>query len=269
MDIRFCTLFSGSSANSTFLEIDGRAILIDAGAGIRKTETALNEIGSSLSKVEAIFITHEHSDHISGLKTILKKHRIPVLANRRTLDAIEQSDREIDTSLFRCMPTGASAVKGDFEIISCATSHDAAESVCYVIRTEKGNFGVITDLGEYSEDILAAAGSCKALVLESNHDEDMLWNGSYHPELKKRVFGASGHLSNRQCGELLSAVCQTGLKTVFLAHLSQENNTPALALTTVCGAVEKRGVRIGSVPGEGDLCITVSPRNERSLILTV
>lgn len=267
MDVKVCTLFSGSSANSTYVEINGRGILIDAGGGVKKTEAALNMIGSSLSKVEAVFVTHEHSDHISGLKTILRHYTIPVISNSRTLDAIERAIPDINSNLFRSMPTGARAVKGDFEIISAATSHDSAESVCYIIKTEKGNIGIITDLGEYNENILAAAGCCKALILESNHDPDMLWNGRYTPALKRRVCGSRGHLSNLQAGELLSSVCGKGIENVILAHLSAENNTPPLALETVSATVTKAGAHVGSKCGEGDVYITVAPRNDPSQII--
>jgi len=267
MDVKVCTLFSGSSANCTYVGIGGKGILIDAGGGVKKTEAALNEIGTSLRDIEAIFITHEHSDHILGLRTILKHYNIPVLANSRTLDAIERSIPEVDTDLFRGMPTGATAVKDSFQIISAKTSHDSAESVCYLIKTEKGNVGVITDLGEYNEDIMAAAGCCKAMILEANHDVDMLVNGSYPSILKKRVGGSFGHLSNDQSGKLLSTVCKSGVKSVILAHLSLENNTPALALDTVSAAVRSTGAIVGTAQGEGDLYISVAPRNTRSDLL--
>jgi phosphoribosyl 1,2-cyclic phosphodiesterase len=264
MDVKVSTLFSGSSANSTYVEVNGRGILIDVGGGVKKTQSALQNIGSSLDKIEAVFITHEHSDHISGLKTVLKHYNIPVIANARTLDAIETAIPDINSSLFRCMPTGARAVKGDFEITSISTSHDAAESVGYVIKTQRGNVGIITDLGEYNEDILSAASECNTLILESNHDLDMLWNGRYPPMLKRRVGGSHGHLSNLQAGEFLTSVCHKGIKNVILAHLSAENNLPTLALETVSSTLAKTGAVIGTAKGQGDVYITVAPRNDPS-----
>lgn len=262
--IRVCTLVSGSSANSTYVEVDGCGILIDAGAGIRRTEALLQSVGSSLSAVKGIFITHEHSDHVSGLKTILKKHRIPILANQRTLEEIARTCPEIDPSLFCTLPTGATARRGAFSVTSFSCPHDSAECVGYVIETRLGSIGVSTDLGELSQEILHALSGCKALVFESNHDADMLRNGAYPYHLKQRIAGPNGHLSNQQSAEALVELVRSGVTRVFLAHLSKENNTESLCLCTVENVLRRAGI-----DPKTDVCVSVAPRSECSEVFTL
>ena len=261
-NIRACTFFSGSSANCAYIEINGRAILIDAGGGIRKTSEYLNEIGSNYDKIDAVFVTHEHSDHINGLAPICNRFNIPIISNANTLRAIAKAQPSINTDLFRPMPTGAKAVRNDFEVTSFATSHDSAESVGYIIKTNQGNIGVVTDLGQYTEEVEENVSSCKILILEANHDEQMLRTGRYPYFLKKRISGNSGHLSNVQSGNLLSSILHKGVKKVMLAHLSCENNTPSLALSSVSDAATSVGAIVG-----GDIMIDVAPRNGISKIM--
>lgn len=261
--VRVCTLYSGSSANCTFIENDGRAILIDAGAGVKKTGQALHDIGSDYDKIEAIFVTHEHSDHIAGLKTILKYHeRIPVIANEKTLQAIRASYPEINCRNFHAMSTGSRANNGVMQVTSFATMHDSAECVGYIINTGNKKIGVMTDVGEEQAQTSEIIGSCDTVVIESNHDTDKLWNGAYPYMLKKRIGGKFGHFSNEQCGLLLEKASRNGVKNILLAHLSKENNTPELAYDTVARHLTSVGAVIG-----GDIDLSVSPRNEVSKII--
>jgi len=262
--LKVCTLVSGSSANSTYLEIDGCGLLIDAGAGIRRTETLLRSVDSSLSNVKGIFITHEHSDHISGLKTILKKHRIPVLANERTLQEISFACPEADPALFCALPTGGNARNGDFAVTSFPCMHDSVECAGYVIETSLCKIGIATDLGQVTDEVLASLKGCKAVVFEANHDEDMLRNGPYPYMLKQRISGPCGHLSNRQSGEALAELIRNGTERVFLAHLSRENNTESLCLCTVENLLRRNGISVGK-----DVRISVAPRNERSEVFSL
>lgn len=257
--VRCCTLFSGSSANATYIEADGRGILIDAGAGVRKTENALRRIGSSLSKIDAVFITHEHSDHINGLSTILKQFRIPIIANEKTLNALYFSCPDVDENLFRNLPTGSKAVKDSFEITSFATHHDSVESVGYIINTEKMKIGVLTDSGELNNVMKRALYGCNVVVLESNHDTDMLKDGPYPQYLKKRILGEQGHLSNNQCACGLCEIIPHGTEKIFLAHLSKENNTPELAYDTVSVLLSKSLIKCGK-----DISLEVAPRETPS-----
>ena len=264
MSLKICTLVSGSSANCTYVEADGCGLLIDAGAGIRSTESLLRSVDSSLEKVKGIFVTHEHSDHISGLKTILKKHRIPILANEKTLSEISLACPEVDTDLFCVLPTGGTAQNGSFSVTSFSCMHDSAECAGYTVETSVGRVGIATDLGDVSDTVLAALCGCKALVFEANHDVDMLRNGPYPYSLKQRISGPCGHLSNQQCGEALINLVQRGAERVFLAHLSKENNTESLCLCTVENVLRRSGILSGK-----DVCLSVAPRKERSEVFSL
>lgn len=258
-EVRVCTLVSGSSANCTFVRVGDTALLIDAGAGIRKTEALLNSVGSGLSRVCGIFLTHEHSDHVAGLKTITKKHKIPILGNEATLRAVANAYPEIDSDLFCTLPTGASARRDGFSVTSFACMHDSAECVGYTVETERGKIGIATDLGELTESVSNSLKGCSVLVFESNHDENLLRNGPYPYPLRQRIAGPCGHLSNTQSGEGLRALIPTGVRQVFLAHLSKENNTPDLCLHTVRNLLSRDGIEVGR-----DVKIQVAPRSEPS-----
>ena len=256
---KVCTVASGSSANCTYVEINGIGLLIDAGAGIRKTEAVLNSVGSSLSNVRGIFLTHEHSDHISGLKTITKKYSIPILANENTLNELSFALPEVDPGLFTVLPTGGNAQNGVFSVTSFPCLHDSVECAGYVIDTGKEKVGVCTDLGQVTDEVYKALMGCKALVFEANHDVDMLRNGSYPYLLKQRISGPNGHLSNQQCGEALIDFVRSGTERVYLAHLSKENNTESLCLCTVENILRRAGI-----DPMRDVSLQVAPRSERS-----
>ena len=259
--LRVFTLFSGSSANCTVIDIDGRVILVDAGNGVKKTEKALNEVGLSLNDVEAIFVTHEHSDHVSGLPTICRHFRIPVISNEATLNAFHRDNPDFDDSLFCSMPTGACARKDCFEVTSFHSPHDSAECVGYRIKTQYGDVGVLTDAGEQTQEIKNSLRGCKTLVFESNHDKNMLLTGPYPYYLKKRISGPKGHLSNEQSAEMLTDFVSEGTENILLAHLSRENNTPETALSTSGSFFSVRGIKVGS-----DVRVEVAPPYETSYI---
>lgn len=267
MSVRFCTLFSGSKANSAFIEhisADGKrnAILIDAGAGVKTTERALAEIGSGLSEVGAIFVTHEHTDHIGGLKTILKKYSIPVAANAETVAAIRAAVPFLGNDAFIPLPPYSRAANGVFEVIPFDSSHDSARCSGYIVRIGELRLGYLTDCGAYNERMLSMLDGCRAVILESNHDPYMLNNGIYPPYLKKRIASEFGHLSNDQCASALCRLARSGVKSAILAHLSKENNTPEVAEETVCGILRSAGLRVGT-----DISVYVAPADEHSRIL--
>ncbi|MBO5247856.1 MAG: MBL fold metallo-hydrolase [Clostridia bacterium] len=262
--LKICTLVSGSSANSTYVEVDGCGLLIDAGAGIRRTEALLNSVDSSLSNVKGIFITHEHSDHISGLKTITKKYRIPILGNENTLNEVSYALPEVDPDLFCTLPTGANAKSGCFSVTSFPCMHDSAECVGYVVDTGFCKVGISTDLGLITEEVRGALNGCKILVFEANYDVDMLRNGVYPYPLKQRIAGPNGHLSNQQSGEGLVEFVRNGTEQIYLAHLSKENNTESLCRCTVENILRRSGIEVGR-----DVCVSVAPRSERSEVFCV
>ncbi len=257
--LKVCTLVSGSSANCTYVEVDGCGLLIDAGAGIRRTEALLNSVDSSLSKVKGIFITHEHSDHISGLKTITKKYRIPILANQNTLNEISYALPEVDPDLFCVLPTGGNAKSGSFAVTSFPCMHDSVDCAGYVVDTGLCKVGISTDLGQITDEVRNALNGCKVLVFEANHDIDMLRNGPYPYSLKQRISGPNGHLSNQQSGEGLAEFVQSGAERIYLAHLSKDNNTESLCRCTVENILRRSGIDT-----EKDVCVQVAPRSDRS-----
>ncbi len=262
--LKVCTLVSGSSANSTYVEADGCGLLIDAGTGIRRTEVLLNSVGSSLSKVKGIFITHEHTDHIAGLKTITKKYRIPILANEDTLNEIARILPEVDSDLFCVLPTGGCAQNGSFSVTSFPCLHDSVSCSGYTVETGKGKVGISTDLGQMTDQVSSALAGCKALVFEANHDVDMLRSGPYPYPLKQRISGPNGHLSNQQSGEALADLVKAGAERVYLAHLSKENNTESLCLCTVQNILRRQGIDT-----EKDVFVSVAPRSERSEVFSL
>ncbi|MDF2686308.1 MAG: metallo beta lactamase family protein, partial [Clostridia bacterium] len=198
------------------------------------------------------------------LSTICKYIKIPIISNNKTLKEIERLYPELDSSLFRIMPTGATAVRGDFEVSSFKSMHDSAECVGFTLKYGNYKVGVVTDLGECTEDMKAQLCGCKIVILESNHDVNMLWNGSYHYLLKKRVAGPLGHLSNAQCGDLLPCLIKNGTEKVLLAHLSKENNTPELAMATVTDRLLQDNIKINE-----DVVITVAPRDIISPVYSI
>ncbi len=262
--IKFCTFYSGSSANSAYIEINGRAILVDAGASMKRTGTALSYMGKTFSDIDAVFVTHEHSDHIAGLPMITKHHKIPIIANTRTLHKIYDMYYNMDSSLKREMPTGATAVRGDFCVKSFASSHDGVEPVGYVVTCGNIKIGILTDTGEISLGMRDALSGCRAVLIESNHDEFMLRTGPYPYPLQQRILSKTGHLSNLQCAEFAKELIMSGTERVFLGHLSAENNTPAKAMETVCDYLEKNGIINGR-----DVIIEVSPRFDVSGVFEI
>ena len=257
ISVRIGTLFSGSSANCTYIEADGSAVLIDAGAGIRKLGAALESIGSSYNRVRGIFLTHEHFDHIAGLATILKRYSIPVFANEATREAALLACPSLDEDLFVPIRTGATAHCSPFSVRSFPSLHDSAESVGYVVDAAGIRFGILTDTGTVTPEMLRQLENCRVLVLEANHDEEMLRTGPYPYPLKQRICGRCGHLSDAQCADVICGLTHKP-EVVILAHLSKENNTPKLAGDTVKKLLAERGVT--------DVRIEVAPPDRASAI---
>ena len=252
------TIRSGSNANCVYIKKDGYGILIDAGVGPRILAGALRCAGSDISRIAAIFITHEHIDHIRGLETITNRYHIPVFANEATLYAIEARFPGIDSSVFYALPTGANAVCPDLQVTSFKTPHDAVESVGYSV-TDRRTVSVATDLGVMTQTVLNQILTSDAVVLESNYDTDMLVHGAYHPSLKKRILSENGHLSNDECADAAVRLLESGTKTLVLAHLSENNNMPDIAYKTTRRMLEQSGAKIGT-----DIALVCASRTEAS-----
>lgn len=242
---RLCTLYSGSSGNATYIGTDELGILVDIGKNAKQTTSSLLEIGMSPDKIKAVFITHEHTDHIAGLRVFCNKFHIPVFATGGTLSKLDQSGH-LKGSFDVFQMTDYADVE-DLHIDLFHTSHDAAESCGYTVTFEDGTkISVATDLGVMTDSVLDAIKGSTALVLESNHDVNMLENGPYPYPLKRRILSEFGHLSNDVCGDTAVKLVGSGTKHLVLGHLSHENNIPDLAYQTTKGALTIAGAELGN-----------------------
>lgn len=238
----FCPLGSGSKGNSLYLGSSQTKILIDAGLSMKATKMRLETIGVDLSDISALLITHEHTDHIQGLKTIALKLGIPVLANHETAKGIVQTFQEYPK--FKIFSTGETFVFGDLEIHPFSIPHDTVDPVAFTIKTENIKIGICADLGFATSLVQARLRDCDYLYLEANHEPSMV-HASPRPMIyKQRVLGRSGHLSNEACGNLLTQIHHPKLKHVHLAHLSGECNNPTTALKVVSEILKKQSIEI-------------------------
>ena len=249
--MRFLTLYSGSGGNAAYLESDTTAILFDAGKSARRLCEALAEIGSSLSRIDAIFITHDHADHTSALETLAKKHDIPIHITSKSAEIFEGERYSSLRERLVTHPPLFEVTVGDLTVRSFPTSHDSRMSVGYTVELpDKSSIGIATDLGYVSDSVSEALTGCRAVMLESNHDVDMLTTGVYPRFLKERILSRRGHLSNPDSALFASRLAATGTKAFLLAHLSAENNTPSLALDEFLSAVADPTVRVSIADAE-------------------
>jgi phosphoribosyl 1,2-cyclic phosphodiesterase len=226
--IEVTILGSGSSGNATLLRTSRTSVLIDAGFSYRQLRLRLAECGWSVAKLDAILVTHEHTDHIAGLRVLCNSHRIPVFATEAT-----HAGRELATTGISCTESfqaGEEFTVGDMVIRAFSVPHDAADPVGFVVSANGIRYGHVTDIGSPTSLVRHHLRGCHLLALETNHDPEMLIDGPYPWFLKQRIMSRLGHLSNPDASALLSAVAGPELQALLLAHLSQENNTPDLAL---------------------------------------
>ncbi len=249
--MRFFTLYSGSGGNATYIESGNTAILIDAGKSAKRLCTALCEIGSSISRIDAIFITHDHADHTSALETLAKKHDVPIHITEKSAEIFEgERFSHLRERLVTHSPVFEVKV-GELSVRSFVTPHDSKMSVGYRIELADGRaLGVATDLGYVTDTVSDALCGCEAVMLESNHDVDMLESGPYPRFLKQRILSKRGHLSNPDSALFAAQLASRGTKSFLLAHLSAENNTPSLALDEFLSAVADPTVRVSVADAE-------------------
>jgi len=233
--MRFASLGSGSRGNGTLIEQGGTCVLVDCGFSARETEKRLERLGKSAYDISAILVTHEHSDHISGVGPLARKYDLPVWATSGTLFVDRQAEREnfaerigegVDINPI-CSHTAMTI--GEIEIQPFPVPHDAREPSQFVFSNGNKKLGLLTDVGSYTPHIEEQLSGCNALILECNHDRALLEDGEYPPSLKQRVGGNLGHLSNRQAAEILSRLDTSRLNCIVAAHLSEKHNTPTMA----------------------------------------
>lgn len=250
----FQTFASGSSGNAALLSSGGTHLLLDMGISCRRVCQALNKLGLRPEELAGVLITHEHSDHISGLATYIKKYRTPIFCTPGTARQLAYRIAGIE-DLLRPVPLGERMALDGVEVEFLPTSHDCRESAAFRIDTVSGSLGFLTDTGYIPEGTGRRLLGAELLVLESNHDVDMLRAGPYPYPLKKRILGEFGHLSNAAAAEYAVKSVRAGTRRILLAHLSHENNTPGRALETVGGALAEAGL---------DVPLTAAPRDVMS-----
>lgn len=240
---RLCTLSSGSKGNSTYISNAGSAILVDVGISYKSFLSSLEAAGGSVEQIRAVAITHTHSDHTKGLKTFLKNTKIPLIASEKTLEFLVANNL-IPEGVATIVADNGSINVGDMTMDFFKTRHDAQGSGGYVITLSDGRrAAVCTDLGVVTDEVRNNVLGCDAVLIESNHDIEMLRRGPYTAALKLRILSDEGHLSNNACATELPMLVKNGTTRIVLGHLSEENNTPTLALSSARATLASIGAK--------------------------
>lgn len=243
--MKLVPLFSSSSGNCTYIGSAAGGILIDSGVSAKRIALALRDNGVDPGRIGAVFVTHEHTDHITGLRVFCERGHIPVFATAGTLRALRQAGALTANIQASVMPKGGVEVNGIL-VQSFRTSHDCAEPCGFTCEAGNGEkFAVATDTGFLTEETCAALLGSDTVLIESNHEVTMVQNGPYPYFLKRRILSDAGHLSNSACSEFLPKLLQSGTGRFILAHLSRENNTPDLAYATARAAFDIAGAKAG------------------------
>lgn len=246
--MKLCSIASGSSGNCIYVGSAKTNLLVDAGVSAKRIENGLNGIDILPDTLQGILITHEHSDHVSGLGILARRYHIPIYTTYETAYSISQmkSLGDIPQELFHFIRPDVAFQINDIMIEPFSTSHDASNPVCYTMQAEGHKVGVATDLGKYDAYIVSKLEDSDLLLIEANHDVNMLMVGKYPYYLKQRILGDRGHLSNDTSADLISRLISPRLQNIFLAHLSKENNYEELAYETVCCELASRGTNFSA-----------------------
>lgn len=256
-ELKAYMLFSSSKGNTAYVKCGKDEILIDAGVSARRICAALADIGTSIKNIRAIFITHEHNDHINGLATISKYYKIPIYAPYLSAKYIAECQPETEDCLIE-NDDGNCVSFGDMRVTAIETPHDSLASVGFRIELGGKTLGYATDIGHLNEKVEQILLGCDYAVIESNHDLEMLRNGDYPYHLKQRILSRRGHLSNTDCACFLPKLVESGAKTIVLAHLSENNNRPQIAYGESRGKLSAFGIKVSSDDCSGDVCLSVA-----------
>lgn len=262
MKVKISVLASGSSGNSIFISGGKTKILIDAGLSGKEIDRRLSKIGVSGDELDAILVTHEHSDHIQGVGVLSRRYDLPIYANELTWQGAEERLGKIDKK--NCRIFNDEFMIGDLGISPFLIPHDANAPVGYIINCGNKKIGQATDMGYVSREVEACLTGLDLLIIESNHDLEMLMNGSYPWPLKNRINGEEGHLSNDDTADLLPRIIGDNFPRILLAHLSKDNNIPALAYITVKNSLEDNDLIIGE-----DLLLGITYRDKPTELFAV
>jgi len=245
MSFKVCSLFSGSSGNSTYIGTDRTHILVDAGVSMKNIVAGLSQINVDSRDLKGILVTHEHSDHITSVGAISRKFNVPIYANESTWQAMESKLGRIDAVNRRVFYNDMDFYIQDINVQPYQIPHDAADPVGFSFFYKNKKISITTDLGHTNKKIIKNVMDSDLVILEANHDENMLKAGPYPNYLKKRILGRKGHLSNEDTGHALLEMIKGKVTHVLLAHLSRENNYPQLAYQTVVDILKSNGVEAG------------------------
>lgn len=253
--IKFQPLLSSSSGNSIYVTDDTTHILIDCGAPVRYIEKCLARLGINPETLSGLFITHAHSDHVAAAGTLSKKYNIPIFATEETFSLSGRYLSSVSRKSARIISAGDDIIIGDMIVHAFLLSHDIGGAISYTIKDSETKFGIATDSGYVNDEILNNLSDCESVIVEANHDVDMLLSGPYPYPLKKRILSDVGHLSNVLCGELCVKLATSGTKSFWLGHLSEKNNTPDIAYRTVHQILTDSGYSVGT-----DIALNVIPK---------
>lgn len=261
--MKFCSLYSGSTGNSLFVQSNNTNILIDAGVSAKKITEGLTSIGVDIKDINAIIVTHEHIDHIRSIGTLWDKYKIPIYANIGTWNGIDNEKLVKKIEEKNYFKIGEEFEIGDLKINSFSTSHDAMDSCGFTIENEGKKLSVATDLGEMTKEVMDNLKSSKFALIESNYEPEVLKFCPYPYSVKSRISGRKGHLSNIEAGKAISKLVEYGLENVMLGHLSKESNFPELAKNAVLNEMLQNGIK------EKELELGIANRVEPSKIVNI
>lgn len=261
--LKCCSLYSGSTGNSFFVQTEDTKLLIDAGVSCKKIENALNSFNVSLQDIDAVLITHEHIDHTKSIGMLSYKYNIPIYANPKTWKVLLSNNTKLQNSNIILFNNNELFELNDLKIFPFSTPHDAVDPCGFNIFKDKKKISIATDLGHVSEDVLKCLENSSLVMLESNYDSDVLQYSSYPYLLKKRISGPNGHLENCTTGKTIAHLINSGLENAMLIHLSKENNFPELAYKTVLEELRKQNYM------ENSISLSVAPRDLPSNLFQV
>ena len=261
--LNFCSLYSGSSGNCLFVETENTKILIDAGVSQKKIKEACETLNTSLSSINAIIVTHEHTDHIQNVGNISQKFNIPVYATSKTFDAMPKQCEKISDTNKNSINIDEKFCIGDIEILPFSIPHDAANPCGYTLFADNKKICIATDIGHINNNIVKHIEGSEFILLESNYDPEVLKYTKYPFKLKSRIAGPTGHLSNQVAGQTINYLIKSGLKNAILGHLSKESNFPELAYQTVIDELIAGGANLNNFH------LSVANRNSPSKLVHI